>query len=121
MNDRTLSLTEFYNKLLRRYNNRTAVSFQGETLTYETIDERTSRLANAFRSMGVTTGDCVAILMENRPEYLLTEIAAIRAGATVVPLNSELDSDLIRSILDDADARTVVIGPAFYSTGQYLQ
>lgn len=121
MTNDMLSLTEFYDKLLSRYDNRIAVAFGDETLSYATLQERTGRIANAFRSIGVNTGDCVAIMMKNRPEYLLTEIAAIRAGVTVVPLNSELDPEQIRSILDDADARTLVIGPSFFSTGRTLQ
>lgn len=121
MNNQMPSLPDFYDKLLRRHEHRIAVKFRTEELSYETIEERTARLANAFRSMGVNAGDCIAIMMENRPEYLITEIAAIRAGATVIPLNSKLDNDSIRSILDDADARTLLIGPTFFSTGRTLQ
>lgn len=120
MNKQTLSLGRFYDKFLRRYEDRIAIKFHDEELSYATLEERTGRLANAFHSMGVTTGDCVAIMMENRPEYLITEIAAIRAGATVIPLNSKLDKDSIRSILDDANARTLVIGPTFFSNGRNL-
>ncbi|MDL5363809.1 AMP-binding protein [Halalkalicoccus sp. NIPERK01] len=121
MNNEIPSLTEFYHKLLYRYDDRIAVSFRSETLSYATIEERTGRIANAFQSMGMNPGDCVAIMMKNRPEYLITEIAAIRAGATIIPLNSELDSDSIQSILDDAGARTLVLGPTFFSIGRALQ
>ncbi|QLG50996.1 class I adenylate-forming enzyme family protein [Natrinema halophilum] len=121
MNNRMPSLPEFYDTLLRRHENDIAVAFRDETLSYATIEERTARLASAFRSMGIKAGDCIAIMVENRPEYLITEIGAIRAGATVIPLNSKLDEDSIRSILDDADARTLVIGPSFFSTGRDLQ
>lgn len=121
MDNQISSLPEFYDKLLHRYKNLTAIKSRDKELSYEAVEEQTGRLANALRSMGVNAGDCVVILMDNRPEYLITEIAAIRAGATAVPLNSDLDEDTIRFVLNNCKAQILAVGPAFFSIGKKFQ
>jgi fatty-acyl-CoA synthase len=114
------SLSKFYDKLLRRNADKTAIKFQDEKLSYTTVEKQTAQLANVFRSMGMRAGDSIAILTKNRPEYLISEIAAIRAGTVAIPLNSRLEKNAIRSMLSDAGARILVVGPTYFPIGKNL-
>ena len=62
---------------------RLAVEDAARTLTYGELAERTRRLAGALASRGVKRGDRVALLSENRAEYLEVFLAAARLGAIV--------------------------------------
>ncbi|MFB9950647.1 class I adenylate-forming enzyme family protein [Rhizobium puerariae] len=59
----------------------------GAQLTFRTINERADALAWALDSAGLSRGDRVAILCQNRPEFFLLLFAAQKAGLVVVPLN----------------------------------
>lgn len=64
------------------------------------------------RNMFVSEGDCVAIVMDNRPEYLEALFAAWHAGLVAVPINARLHRDEIAYILDQSGATVVVTDEA---------
>jgi fatty-acyl-CoA synthase/long-chain acyl-CoA synthetase len=116
-----MQLDSYYRKLLTRFGDRPALCFRGEQLTYAEVDDRTARLANAFRSMGLREDRRVALLMRNRPEYLLAEMAVARAGAVAIPMNSRLDEEHSIRIVEDAKADALVVDPRFFDVATRLQ
>ena len=73
-------------------------------LTYASLDERSSRLAQALLSAGAGRGARVAYLGRTAPEVLELLFAAAKVGAVLVPLNWRLSSPELAAILADADA-----------------
>lgn len=65
-------------------------------------------LSLGFRSLGLKAGDKVAILSENRPEWIMTDFAVLTAGAVTVPVYTSLLPDQVRFIIHDAEAKIVV-------------
>ncbi|MEF8818658.1 MAG: AMP-binding protein [Haloferacaceae archaeon] len=116
-----MRLDRYYGKLLTRFDERPALCFRDERLTYAEVDDHTARLANVFRSMGLREDRRVAILMRNRPEYLLTEIAVARAGAIAIPMNSRLDREHSTRIVTDAKADALVVGSQYFDVARELQ
>ncbi len=66
------------------------------------------RLSLGFQALGFKPDDRLAILSENRPEWVMADFAALCAGAVTVPVYTSLLPDQIRYILDDAGAKIVV-------------
>jgi long-chain acyl-CoA synthetase len=64
-----------------------AVIFKGASLSNRDLDELSDRFAAALVSGGVRRGDRVALLLPNCPQFLIAELGAWKAGATVLPLN----------------------------------
>lgn len=62
----------------------------GLELSYAALRGRIATSAAGLRAAGVTAGVRVALLCENRPEWVISLLAALRAGATVVPLDTKL-------------------------------
>jgi long-chain acyl-CoA synthetase len=71
-----------------------------------------SRLALEWRAMGLERGERVAILSENRPEWLLTDYALLGAGAVSVPIYTSLSTPQIEYILSNAGAAGIVVSSA---------
>lgn len=46
--------------------------FNGDTYSYEDIERKANKIANLALSLGITKGDCVAILMYNEPAFVWT-------------------------------------------------
>jgi fatty-acyl-CoA synthase len=79
------------------------------SLTFGRWNERSCRLANALLGIGLTTGDRVAILAYNRLEWLEIYVALAKAGLVAVPINFRLVGPEIRHIVEDAEARAVIV------------
>ncbi len=74
--------------LARRWGDRPALISERETLSYRDYDARANRYARFFRAHGIGKGDCVALLMPNRPEYLAVWLGVARAGGVTALLNT---------------------------------
>ena len=68
--------------------------------TYGELNERVLRLASALRDRGVVAGDRIALLSENRPEYVEIELAAACLGAIVACQNWRLAPAEVQHCVD---------------------
>ncbi len=73
-------------------------------------------VAQALREWGISKGDRVAILSENRPEWTIADFACLLIGAVVVPIYTTLTGEQTAYMLQDSGARTI-----FVSTEKHLQ
>ncbi len=79
------------------------------SMTFRQWNERSCRLANALLGMGLAKGDRVAILAYNCLEWMEIYVAMAKAGLVAVPINFRLVGPEIRYIVDDADARAIIV------------
>jgi long-chain acyl-CoA synthetase len=71
--------------------------------------EDVARLAFALKKLGLNSGDRVMLVSENRPEWLIADLAIMAAGCVTVPAyttNTERDH---QHIMDDSGARAVFV------------
>jgi long-chain acyl-CoA synthetase len=66
-------------------------------------------IARAFASWGIQKGDRIAILSENRPEWTMTDFAALGLGAVTVPVYATQTAEQTAYILNDSGARIVAV------------
>ncbi len=88
-----------------------ALTFEGATQTFAQLDARSSRAANALLALGVRSGDRVALLTKNAPEYYELIFACSKIGAILVGLNWRLAPPEITAIVADALPSLIVLGP----------
>jgi long-chain acyl-CoA synthetase len=77
-------------------------------LTYDALESRVARLAGAFRARGVASGDRVAIILDNRAEFVITLLACVRLNAIAVPMGTRLRGPEIAFICRDSEPRLVI-------------
>ncbi len=84
--------------------------YAAEDLTFAAFARRVARLAGGLRALpGVTPGDRVVLMMENRPEFLDLLFAAWTAGLCAVPVNAKLHPREVAHIVGDCGARVAVV------------
>src|SRR5579871_3160122 len=66
-------------------------------------------MARAMAHWGITRGDRVAILSENRPEWAVADFASLLLGAVVVPIYATLTAQQTAYILGDSGAKVVIV------------
>ena len=77
-----------------------AIESKSGTLTYRQFDDRANRLASHLAALGVARGKRVAILSENRSEYLEVHAAAAKLGEAFFYGLAEIDDgDFLGSLL----------------------
>jgi long-chain acyl-CoA synthetase len=70
-----------------RYDDAVATVFFDQKMTYGQLRDHVRRLSAALRSMGVSKGDRVAIMLPNSPQFIISYYAVLEAGATVVNIS----------------------------------
>jgi malonyl-CoA/methylmalonyl-CoA synthetase len=88
------------------------VTGDGGTISYRALDERTGRLAAALVRLGVGPGDRVAAQIEKSPDGIMLYLAAVRAGAVFLPLNTGYTVAELDYFIGDAEPKVVVVDPA---------
>lgn len=78
-------------------------------LSWSDVAEQVRRAARGLRSLGLDAGDRVVIVSENRPEWLIADMAIMAAGAITVPAyTTAMPSDLLH-VLRDSGARFAIV------------
>ncbi|MBU6271105.1 MAG: AMP-binding protein [Betaproteobacteria bacterium] len=108
-----LTVGELLAEQVLRTPERRAVDDGHRALSYRELDQRVNRLANALASLGVCRGERVAILAENRIEYLEATFAAARLGAILCALNWRLARDELAHCVGLVSPRVMLVSPRF--------
>jgi acyl-CoA synthetase (AMP-forming)/AMP-acid ligase II len=113
MFETTLTLGDLCRKMAAAYLSRPAVVYNGEVMTFATLEARASSVANGLTRAGLGLGDRIAILDRNHPSFFELLYGAAKIGAVIVPINFRLASPEIVHVLNDSGASMLVIGPEF--------
>lgn len=105
---------------VRSNRNSTAIVFEEQAYTYAQVLDRSTRLANALRQLGVVRGDRIAYLGPNHPSIIETLFAAGMLGAILLPLNTRLAAAEHNFILHDASPKVLIWSPSCNSTAAAL-
>ena len=77
--------------------------------TWREASERIARLAGGLRGLGVGRGDAVGLLMNNRPEFLVSDLAVLTAGGVPVSLYQTSSPEQIAYIAGDAELKVAIV------------
>jgi benzoate-CoA ligase family protein len=89
--------------------NNVAIECGSEQITYSQLMERTNRVGNALRDLGIRIEERVLVLLPDSPEFLYSLFGAIKIGAVAVPLNTYLKAEDYLYLLNDTRARVLIV------------
>ena len=98
-----------------------AIFFKGAEVSNRDLDRLSDRFAASLIAAGIRKGDRVAIVLPNCPQFLIAEIGAWKAGATVLPLNPLYTPGELRQPLTTAGVELVVTLTPFYTRLKDIQ
>ncbi len=87
---------------------RTALVWDGGTLTYRDLDARAGGLARSLTGRGLRAGDRVALVIPNRWQLVVAVLGGLKAGVTVAPLDPLLKPEERAEILADLEPALVL-------------
>jgi long-chain acyl-CoA synthetase len=83
------------------------------SLTWSQLRERVDALARGLAGLGVGHRDTVALMLANRPEFHIADLAAVTLGATPFSIYLTSSPEQIAYVVGDADARVAIVERAF--------
>lgn len=93
-----------------RFPHSLALRFLDERYTWAELDRLANRWAHVLSQRGVARGDVVALVMDNRPEYVASLLGAGKLRAIVACVNTNLTGAALVHALSVSNARVVVAG-----------
>ncbi|MGK2956699.1 MAG: AMP-dependent synthetase/ligase [Solirubrobacterales bacterium] len=83
------------------------------SLSWNELATRVKALAGGLNALGVKRGDTVSMLMNNRSEFIPTDLAAVSLGAIPFSIYQTSSPEQIEYILSDSEANVVIVEPDF--------
>ena len=97
---------------------RVAVDFEDRAISYGELNERSNRVAQVLQGAGVRRGDRVAVLSDNRPEYLEVFFACAKLGIILAPVSWRLAEPEIEWQLGDSSPSALFVAPEWADLGR---
>ncbi len=104
--------------IIERQGDGFGISDERLSLTLSESNARVNRLIHGLRSLGLGVGDPVALLSNNRVEFLEVNGAVSHSGLVLVPVNWHLVADEIAYILRDSGAKAIIAEGEFLEAAQ---
>ena len=94
-----------------------AVVFRDQRLTYAALRARVDELARALLAIGIRRGDRVAVLLPNRPEWLIGALAIAKVGGIVTAISTFSTPRELAWTLEHSEAAALITVEAFRGRG----
>ena len=106
--------------------NRVALIWEGEPgdvrqITFHELHRESNQVANYLDSVGIETGDTVALYMPMVPEVVSILYGCLKAGAIVVPIFSGFGTEATATRIADAEPTVLFTGDGFYRRGSEVR
>src|ERR1700694_5306532 len=88
---------------------RTAILCGDESVSYAQVAERSNRVGNGLRSLGVRREERVLLLLLDTPAFAYSFFGAQKIGAVPIPTNTLLKSQDYRYMLNDSRATVAIV------------
>ena len=116
MRHRFPSLTEVFNYSISKFSKRKAFCFAdgSETLTYQEFGDRCRHLSEQLANFGINSGDRIAILSQNMPNWPVAYFSAVAFGRIAVPMLTELTPNEVGNIITHSEAKAAFVSKRLF-------
>ena len=105
-----ITTPDIFEHWARKTPNAVALIGGGQKLTYGQMEAKANQYARWAQSLGLKRGDAVALLMENRPEYIVAWFGLLKIGVVVSLINTNLRSHALAHCLNISKAGHLILG-----------
>ncbi|UCD10014.1 MAG: AMP-binding protein [Dehalococcoidales bacterium] len=95
-----MNLKSVLERTASRYGNKDAIVYGDRRVTYATLNEKSSRFANALLKSGINPGDKVALFLSNTPEFFIAFFGITKIGAIPLPLDQQYKLREMKSLFN---------------------
>tara|TARA_R100000365_G_C2747318_1_gene77111 strand:+ start:1116 stop:2939 length:1824 start_codon:yes stop_codon:yes gene_type:complete len=93
-----------------KHSDKVAFRFEDRLSTYAEFDALANRVAHWGLKQGLKPGDCVALFMENRPEYVSIWVGLAKIGVVTALVNHHLEGEGLSHCINIVEAKHIITG-----------
>jgi len=116
-----MNVKHLIQRAVQEYPDNIALVYKGTRRTFEGLNSRVNRIANALLQLGIKKGDRVGMLLKNCCEFIEIDFALSKTGIVRTPLNARLTGSDHEFMLNDAGAETLIFGESFTDTVEAIK
>ncbi|WP_264530611.1 non-ribosomal peptide synthetase [Flavobacterium sp. N502540] len=99
----------YFSKQVLKHPNKTAVKYNGESLSYQELDEKSNKLGHyLIQNCGIKENDFVAVALERSEMLIVTILAIFKLGAVYVPIDIHFPEERKKIIVESSQCVLVV-------------
>lgn len=106
--DQQRCLHELFEEQVALHPQRTALSFEGQSLSYAELNARANQVAHWLHAQGVQADTLIGLCVERSFDLLIGALGIIKAGAAYVPLDPAYPEQRLAHVLQDARLQWIV-------------
>lgn len=110
------SIATLVERNARRHGNNPALHYGEQTLTWNQFNQWANQYAHWFRHQGLSRGDTIAVMLENRPELLAVITGAAKIGIACALLNTAQKGDVLVHSINLVSPKKIIIGEELLKT-----
>jgi len=101
-------LNQLLTKAVLNHPEKTAIVYDSLRMSYQELDAKVRGLSKGLSSIGVSQGDCVALLLPNCAEFAISFYAVTKLNGIVLTLNHLFKAEEISYYLDDSNVKIII-------------
>ncbi|TMW59261.1 hypothetical protein Poli38472_004330 [Pythium oligandrum] len=107
---RGVLVPDLFEDAARRWPEKVCMAFEDRELSYKHVNEIANQMAHWGLRQGLKAGDKVALLMENRPEFVIVWLGLLKIGVVTALINTHLMADGLVHCIKIAQPSLVIVG-----------
>ena len=107
--NKSLTVPDMIEESIDEFPNNIAIEFEDKSYTYLDLDKESNQVANWAIKKGYKTGDVVALLMENKPEFIFIWLGLSKLGITIACLNNNIKSKSLAHCIQTSKSKSLIL------------
>ncbi|HEY9771467.1 MAG TPA: AMP-binding protein [Coleofasciculaceae cyanobacterium] len=95
-------------KIVQKYPKKTAIVDDRSNIAYQELYDRIKGFSKGLSSLGISHCDCVAVVLPNCSEFVVSFYAAAKLNAIFLPLNHLFKEEELSYYINDSDAQVII-------------
>uniref|UniRef100_A0A8D9A1V5 Very long-chain fatty acid transport protein n=1 Tax=Cacopsylla melanoneura TaxID=428564 RepID=A0A8D9A1V5_9HEMI len=115
------TLVSEFKASLKKHPDRDCYYYEDQTWTLRQIDEYSNRIARILQNDGYKKHDVVALMCENRPEYVGMWLGAAKLGIVTALINTNLKKQPLIHSIETVGSKALVVSSLYYKEIQHIR
>jgi len=107
------TIVNLFQEQAKQYPERVAVVYDGKSLTYKELDERSNQIADYLIKSGIVEGEIAGICMKNSFLLISGILGVLKSGAAYTPIDPAYPAERINYIVKDSKLKFLIVDPDF--------
>lgn len=108
------NVADIFRQHVNRYPNKICFIFEDKEWTFQQIEDFSNKIATIFKTHGYKKGDAIALLLENRPEFIAIWLGLNKLGVVTSLINNNLRKSSLLHCINIAKCQALIYGTEFF-------